>query len=363
MFSTRITRRFLAIPGVCLALLLVSCGTTTASNGQVGPGTSSTKAATPTAVVPTVSTPLYTYKGHSAGVISVVWSHDGTRLVSASDDGTVQEWSATTGRRYWTYMFPGKNNYVFGVAWSPDGKRIAAVDFNGVVAILDASTGHLLASYNSLSSSIQGVAWSPDGKRIAIGMQGTDNAEVWDITTGKMIQNYTSHSGSVIHVAWSPDGKLVASSSYDGTVQIWNAASGQTVLTYKAHNAPVWSVTWSPDGKYIASGTGAAGTDSPVTSSNSVKVWDATTGKTLLTYAGNPSTSEAYALAWSPNGKWLASGGDDKLVSIWNATTGQTLVVFQGHTDVIWSVAWSPDGKEIASTSQDGTVRLWKVPA
>ncbi|HVB24244.1 MAG TPA: hypothetical protein VNG51_20060, partial [Ktedonobacteraceae bacterium] len=126
MFSTLVSRRFLGIFGICLTLLLVSCGTTTtASNGQ-----GSTAIATPTAIVPTVSTPLYVYKGHSA-VISVVWSHDGTRLVSASDDGTVQEWSVTTGKRYWTYTFAGENNYVFGVAWSPDGKRIAAVDFNG----------------------------------------------------------------------------------------------------------------------------------------------------------------------------------------------------------------------------------------
>src|SRR5579863_3947184 len=142
------SQRFLGIMGVCLALLLVSCGATTAGNGQAGTATSTTKAtATPTAVVPTVSTPLYIYKGHAAGVISVVWSHDGTKLVSGSDDGTVQEWSATTGKRYWTYTFPGKNNFVFGVAWSPDGKRIAAADFNGIVAILDAGTGHLLASY------------------------------------------------------------------------------------------------------------------------------------------------------------------------------------------------------------------------
>ena len=83
----------------------------------------------------------------------------------------------------------------------------------------------------------------------------------------------------------------------------------------------------------------------------------------VLTYSGNPTGSEVYALAWSPDGKWLASGGDDKTVHVWNASTGQTLVLFKGHTDVIWSVAWSPDGKELASSSQDGTVRIWQVPA
>ncbi len=162
-------------------------------------------------------------------------------------------------------------------------------------------------------------------------------------------------------MVWSPDGKRIASGGYNKTVQVWDAKSGHLYLTYRGHYSYVFAVAWSPDGTRIVSATGAAGPDHPVTSNNSVKVWDATTGKTLLTYAGDADQVEMYALAWSPDSKRIASGGDDKMVHIWDAATGHTSLLNQGHTDLVWAVAWSPDGKELASASQDGTVEVWHV--
>jgi len=180
------------------------------------------------------------------------------------------------------------------------------------------------------------------------------------VQTGKLQVNYTGHSASVARVAWSPDGSRIASASDDGTVQIWEAKSGKHLLTYNGNGAPVWEVAWSPDGKRLVSGTGAAGSSGPVTSNNSVKVWNAATGQTLITYAGTNAQTQTYALAWSPDGKQIASGSDDGLVHIWDASTGQTFFQYHGHTSAIFKVAWSPDGKLIASASDDGTVQVWK---
>lgn len=176
--------------------------------------------------------------------------------------------------------------------------------------------------------------------------------------TGKAIVTYTGHTDSVERVAWSPDGTRIASASYDRTVQVWNAKTGKTLVTYQGHAAPVWEVAWSPDSKRIVSGTGAAGANGPVTAHNSVQVWDATTGQTLLTYSG--SSGQAYALAWSPDGKRIASGGDDNIVRVWDASTGQTILQYRGHNDIVFKVAWSPDGTMIASASVDGTVQVWR---
>jgi WD40 repeat protein len=95
----------------------------------------------------------------------------------------------------------------------------------------------------------------------------------------------------------------------------------------------------------------------PVTANNSIRVWDPATGQTLLTYAG--SSAQGYALAWSPDGKRIASGGDDNVVRIWSATTGETALQFTGHTSIVFRIAWSPDGTKIASASADDSVQVW----
>ncbi len=356
MFFWRIARCLLTY---CVVGLAVAACSSSSSGQEHGTPTSVSIPATipsPTENIPTSSTPQLTYQGHQKAIVSVVWSPDGTKLASASDDGTVQEWSAGNGKTLWVY---NDHNYEFAVAWSPDGQHIAAGGGDGTVTMFDATTGHLIATYGSPSSYIEGLAWSPDSKKIAEANQdGT--VKVWNAATGKLLLNYTGHTDAVNEVAWSPDGRRIASTSHDGTVRVWDAATGQTDLIYRGHMAPVWVAVWSPDGKYIASGTGAAGTDSPVRANNSVRVWDANTGRTLLTYTEHGSQHEVYGLAWSPDGTRIASGSDDFTVRIWNAMTGQTYFIYRGHTDLVASVAWSPDGTRIASGSQDATIQLWQ---
>src|SRR5579885_2698954 len=324
--------------GACcmVFLLLAGCASnapaSTAGSGASTPRPTATATmaptATPTPNFPTLSKALLTYNGHGKAVVGIAWSPDGKEMVSGSDDYTVQAWSTQTGKQVWSY---NTGSYVFAVAWSPDGKEIAAGGGDGSVTLLNAATGKLIANYTGQTGFIQGLAWSPDSKRIASGSEdGT--VLVRDAASGRVMVNYTGHSSAVQRIAWSPNGTDIASASYDGTVQIWNASNGQHVLTYKGNGAPVWMVAWSPDGKKIVSSTGSAGTNGPVSSGNTVKVWDATTGQTLLTYTGYGDANNIYALAWSRDSKLIASGGDDNMVRIWNATTGQTIMAYKGHT-------------------------------
>jgi serine/threonine protein kinase len=120
--------------------------------------------------------------------------------------------------------------------------------------------------------------------------------------------------------------------------------------TYRGHSSRMNAVAWSPDGKRIASG----GLD------KTVQVWNAATGGNVLTYAGHSYT--VFAVAWSPDGKRIASGGLDKAVQVWDASTGGNVFTYTGHTDFVYAVAWSPDGKRIASGSGDETVQVWRAP-
>ena len=126
-----------------------------------------------------------------------------------------------------------------------------------------------------------------------------------------------------------------------------------TLYTYSGHSNWVYSVAWSPNGKRIASAS----------FDGTVQVWDALTGGHVFTYRGH--TSAVNAATWSPDGKRIASASADGTVQVWDATAGSNIYIYTGHdkdfagTSII-AVAWSPDGKLIASGGGDETVQVWQ---
>lgn len=133
------------------------------------------------------------------------------------------------------------------------------------------------------------------------------------------------------------------------TNQSTNPDQQGTILVYHGHPARVDAVAWSPDGKRIASAS----------DDHTVQICDAQTGATSLTYRGH--AAEVYALSWSPDGKYLASAGADKTVQVWDAATGDRFRTYKGHSDQVNAVSWSSDSKLIASGSDDHTVQVWHI--
>jgi DNA-binding beta-propeller fold protein YncE len=123
--------------------------------------------------------------------------------------------------------------------------------------------------------------------------------------------------------------------------------SSQVLLTLRGHGSFVNSVAWSPDGKRLATASG----------DRTAKVWDAVTGKEVLTLHGH--TDVVNSVAWSPDGKRLATASRDKTAKVWDVASGQGLLTLKGHEDAVHSVAWSPDGKRLATGSGDNTAKVW----
>ncbi|HLF94608.1 MAG TPA: hypothetical protein VJB14_14180, partial [Planctomycetota bacterium] len=113
------------------------------------------------------------------------------------------------------------------------------------------------------------------------------------------------------------------------------------------HEDAVVAVAFSPDGKQVASAS----------HDRSLRTWDAATGKRLLTVEGH--RGRMYGLAWAPDGKRIATAGHDKTIRIWDAATGFEVNSYYGHEEHVWAVAFSPDGKLVASAGADTVVHLW----
>jgi WD40 repeat protein len=292
-----------------------------------------------------------TLRGHEKSVYTVVFTPDGKSLVSGSWDGTVKIWDMVVTRELTRLV--GHDDIVWFVAFSPDGKRLVSAGASDGIKIWDVQSATELNTFRSTCgwTYATSVAFSPNGTRLASGNRyGT--YRIWDVATGDQITSFRRSKalGSHLGVAFSPDGQLVASpiGGSRQTVKVWNANTGKEVMTLDANEFSPTKVAFSPDGKFIASGG----------SGPNIKVWEWETGREFLTLRGHDK-GIITSVAFSPDGKRIVSScQEDYTVKLWDAMSGTELITLK-HADVPTSAAFSPDGSRIISGCRDGTARVW----
>jgi WD40 repeat protein len=340
---------------------------------------------------------------HSGDVFGLAFSPDSTKLASAGMDMTIRVWHLAKRRQICEMKGRFQDSCL---AFSPDGKLLAAGSAdNDDVSLWDATSGRELRRFSPPARSLS-LAFSPDGKWLAVGM-GDGRVGLWELASGQQTMLLKGHEGAVRALAYAPDSKRLASGGADKTVCNWNVPAGTRANRLTDYKREIRSLEFSAEGNQLLSVGAEAPEDgipfpfSPFEGSAEVKSWNATTGKiedvplekdighypvaispdqrtiayttrrsqiqleqissrnVLRSWAAHDES--VHVLAYSPNGKILASGGGDHVVHLWDSSSGLALGVRGGHEKDVTGVGFAKNGQVLVSASKDGSARIWET--
>jgi WD40 repeat protein len=274
---------------------------------------------------------------------------------------SVQAWNWRTGAPAVARTLPDPIGRLIP---SPDGSGLAAVDVRGRVHLIRgfADPVRVIEPEDGSRPRYVSLTFSPDGTRLATAAcgSGADGRPgpvvVWETSSGRKVATFPGLPEQVGKLEFTPDGRSLLIASRSG-VRLWKcpSRSGETDPQPAGHKDEAWSLAFTPDGRVLASGSDDTEPDP------TIKLWDPADGRLQKAWAGGEGT--AASLAFSPDARLLVSGHlvEARNVRIWDPGTGRLLATLEGHTDRVRATVFSPDGQTLASAGSDDTVRLWDV--
>lgn len=299
-------------------------------------------------------------RAHDGVVVAAVFSRDGKWIVTASEDWTARIWDAQTGRSHAGVL--EHHGIVESAAFSPDGKHVVTASVDHSARIWNVNDGKLELRLDH-DDAVWSAVFSPDGRHV-LTASSDGTARIWNAETGAL-EHELRHEGIVWSAVFSADGARVVTASQDATARIWDARTGTVVEIENpaTRKGPRRLITLSLSHRDAVTSArfDASGAYVVTTSDNTARVWNAVDGTPVspwLEHQGRVTSA-----VFSPDGTRLVTASSDHAARMWDSATGGLIRPIFEHLGAVTSAAFSPDGGRVITTSADRTAQIWAARA
>ncbi|ETV76106.1 hypothetical protein, variant 1 [Aphanomyces astaci] len=338
--------------------------TTVSATNEPSPSSHSTNPTTDSADPPAADTTMIVLRGHEKDAFSCSWKPRQNTLVTGSSDATARIWDVppdfstpATGLTLAHGSDGATSTDVTTLEWNMDGSILATGCYDGHMRLWSGTSGALLQDMAHHTGPVFAVRWNPSS-RVVLSASLDSTVSLWDIQASSKLAQMTLHDGaSILDAAWKDDATF-ATCSADTTIRLTNVddAAGPCV-TWKGHTDEINAIHWNPPATVLAS----------CSDDTTVKLWKVTDATCV--YDLTDHTKEVYTVRWSPTGPGtaqpnrtavLATASFDMTVRLWDVQVGQCTSTLQ-HDNPVYAIAFSPNGEYVASGCISGAVQVWSL--